>query len=93
MKLPINYDDTHWTIRKRVREQYVENQNGKCWFCGNNLDDAPTEEIEEAYINRRLFPLHFFDTPIHLHHNHDTGMTIGAIHCRCNAYLWQYKGE
>jgi hypothetical protein len=30
---------------------------------------------------------------VHLHHSHETGMTIGAVHARCNAVLWQYHGE
>jgi hypothetical protein len=44
-------------------------------------------------INVDLFPPNFFKWPVHLHHDHRTGMTIGAVHCRCNAVLWQYHGE
>ena len=22
-----------------------------------------------------------------------TGLTIGAVHAKCNAYLWQYKSQ
>jgi hypothetical protein len=28
-----------------------------------------------------------------LHHCHQTGLTIGAVHAKCNAVLWQYHGE
>ena len=45
------------------------------------------------YITNSLFPPNFFKWPVHLHHSHDTGMTIGAVHARCNAVLWQYHGE
>lgn len=31
--------------------------------------------------------------PVHLHHDHKTGLTIGAVHAKCNAVLWQYYGE
>jgi hypothetical protein len=44
-------------------------------------------------INARLFPPNFFNWPVHLHHCHVTGLTIGAIHCHCNAVLWQYHGQ
>lgn len=33
-QLPIIYDDHHWSVRREVRNQYVEEQNGLCWFCG-----------------------------------------------------------
>lgn len=46
----------------------------------------------QLLIDERLFPKGFFDHPVHLHHNHDTGLTIGAIHCYCNAISWQYHG-
>ncbi|AGI61771.1 hypothetical protein VCO139_0016 [Vibrio phage VCO139] len=41
----------------------------------------------------KLFPKNMFQYPIHLHHDHNTGMTIGAVHARCNAVLWEYYGE
>lgn len=93
MELPINYNDAHWTVRKAAREQYQEQQNGDCWYCGMPLSEAPSNEVEAAFIDKSLFPENFFEYPIHLHHNHETGKTIGAVHCKCNAYLWQYKGE
>jgi len=47
----------------------------------------------EKRIDWDLFPPGFLKNPVHLHHNHDTGMTIGAVHAYCNAVLWQYYGE
>ncbi|AUR92047.1 hypothetical protein NVP1188A_14 [Vibrio phage 1.188.A._10N.286.51.A6] len=93
MKLPINYDTSHWAVRKKARLQYIEEQEGKCQYCGKPLDGDPSNKVKNAKINTNLFPPSMFLHPIHLHHNHKTGMTIGAVHARCNAYLWQYKGE
>ncbi len=91
MELPINYDDTHYSIRKLAREQYVREQNGLCQHCQTPLDTPPSED--KFPINRDLFPDGMFNYPVHLHHNRKTGMTIGAVHAYCNAYLWQYKNE
>jgi hypothetical protein len=93
MQLPINYNNAHWTVRKQAREQYVNEQDGKCCHCGEPLNGKPNKEVQEAYINLMLFPASMFKYPIHLHHCHNTHMTIGAVHARCNAWLWQYKGE
>jgi hypothetical protein len=40
-----------------------------------------------------LFPPNFLKYPVHLQHNHDTDMTEGAVHARCNAVMWQYHGR
>ena len=93
MQLPINYDEAHWTVRKNARNQYIKEQNNKCWCCGEPLDSVPSKKILSKPINIKLFPKGMFDYPIHLHHDRKTGLTIGAVHSRCNAYLWQYKGE
>lgn len=93
MKLPINYDDSHWSIRKKAREQYVEEQNGLCYYCNMPLDEEPPDEVQGKSINKKLFPESFFRWPVHLHHCHETGLTIGAVHAKCNAVLWQYEGE
>ena len=93
MKLPVNYNDLDWAGRKAAREQYVREQNGKCHHCGQPLWGEPSRSVMRLHINRRLFPVSFFKWPVHLHHCHKTGMTIGAVHNRCNAVLWQYHGE
>jgi len=93
MELPVNYNDTHYTIRKLVREEYTKRQNGLCWYCKNPLNGNPTNEVMKKHVNKKLFPQGFFRWPVHLHHCHDTGMTIGSVHSRCNAVLWQYHGE
>lgn len=93
MNLPVNYTTLTQSQRRLVREEYIKEQNGKCAHCGNPLNEKPTEEIVMKEINYSLFPSNFFKFPIHLHHNHETGMTIGVVHARCNAVLWQYFGE
>ena len=93
MKLPINYRQSHHSVRKQARLQYVELQEGKCCHCGELLTEEPSKEVLSKPINYKLFPKGMFDYPVHLHHCHKTDMTIGAVHARCNAYLWQYRGE
>lgn len=91
--LPVKYADYSTYRRRLIREQYIKEQEGLCYCCENLLTEEPTLFIKEHEINVFLFPSGFFDYPIHLHHDHKTGMTIGAVHAQCNAYLFQYKGE
>jgi hypothetical protein len=90
MKLPVNYNTTHYTVRRKVRLEYIKRQNNLCYHCKQSLDWTPKREFS---INESLFPPNFFKWPVHLHHNHDTGMTIGAVHAYCNAVLWEHYGE
>ena len=93
MKLPVNYDALTYRERKLVREEYIKLQGSKCCFCGNSLDRPASADVRSRKVDPTLFPPNFFKWPVHLHHNHDTGMTKGAVHCYCNAVLWQYYGE
>lgn len=95
MKLPTDYTKLQPFKRKVVREAYVKLQNNKCMFCNNSLDEDPPEEITKQWIDWSLFGSkeYFLKHPIHLQHNHDTGMTEGAVHAHCNAYMWQYEGR
>ena len=88
--LPINYNSSHWTVRREAREWYVMLQDNKCWHCGISLDVRP-ENTEN--INWNIFPDNFLKYPVHLHHDHVSGMTIGAVHAYCNAVLWQFHGQ
>jgi len=90
--LPKIYKDLTWQEKRTVREQYVEHQQGLCYYCQRNLKASP---IHDKEINWSLFPgrEEFLRYPIHLHHCHTTGLTIGAVHSYCNAVLWQYHGE
>ena len=93
MKLPVNYEKISQQERRRVREEYVRIQNGLCSHCKGPLIEDPIGKDAKLQLNMNLFPKKFLKFPVHLHHNHNTGMTIGAVHCRCNAVLWQYYGE
>ena len=90
MDLPVNYNETPSKQRKVVREEYIKIQKGLCYHCELPLNEspAPTKPIDAS-----LFPKGFFIHPVHLHHSHDTGMTLGAVHSKCNAELWQWYGE
>lgn len=76
-----------------VREQYVEEQNGMCMYCHTPLRLSPPSEITDKSIDWGLFPPNFLDYPIHLQHDHRTGMTEGAVHAYCNAVMWVYDGR
>jgi len=91
--LPADYRELTSFQRRKVREQYASLQAGKCSYCNEPLDGKASDEVMSKEIKTRLFPEHFFKYPVHLHHDHDTGLTIGAVHCHCNAVLWQYHGE
>lgn len=93
MELPVNYNELTPQERRSVRQVYITRQKGKCYHChGHLMLDAP-EEVLEKRIDWDLFPPNFLQWPVHLHHSHETGMTIGAVHAYCNAVLWQYHGE
>ena len=92
-ELPTDYTQLDWKTRREVREQYIEEQGGKCFYCGCDLNGKPDEEVLNKNVNWGLFPDNFLRYPIHLQHNHDTGMTEGAVHAYCNAVMWQYEGR
>lgn len=93
MNLPINYEEAHWTVRRQAREEYVVLQDGKCYWCGEPLDQEPPKSITDKKIDWTLFPPQFLKNPIHLQHCHKTGMTEGAVHAFCNAVMWQHHGR
>jgi|TARA_R110002153_G_scaffold235403_1_gene388768 hypothetical protein len=92
-QLPVAYSTISSYTRKKVREQYVREQDGKCYWCHELLNSDPHPLIKERDVNLALFPPHFLKYPVHLQHNHDTDMTEGAVHARCNAVMWQYHGR
>jgi len=91
--LPVDYTLLSISEKKAVREQYIKEQNGKCWFCRCSLDKEPPQNVLSKPINLKLFPKGFLNHPIHLQHNHDTGLTEGAVHAYCNAVLWEHYGR
>ena len=93
MKLPRNYDEMTPNQRRLVREQYVRIQDELCYYCGRHLEEEPAPHITNKKVDWDLFPPGFLNHPIHLQHNHTTGMTEGAVHAYCNAVMWQYEGR
>jgi len=91
--LPVEYSKLHWKERKAVREQYIKQQKGLCYYCGCPLDGPPSKGVQDKWVNKRMFPKGMFDYPIHLQHDHPTDLTEGAVHARCNAVMWQYEGR
>ena len=92
-ELPVDYTKLNFSERRLVRLQYIEEQNGKCYYCNEDLNKEPPKHITDKEINWELFPHNFLQHPIHLQHNHKTGMTEGAVHSYCNAVMWQYEGK
>ena len=95
MKLPVKYSSLDWRKGEKriVREEYERLQEGKCYYCKCELKGPPAEEVAQKPITKSLFPDGFWNHPVHLHHSHDTDMTLGVVHCYCNAVLWEYEGE
>ena len=92
-KLPILYSQATSKERRLVREQYVTEQDGLCYWCKSPLHSKPTADITSKKINWELFPPFFLKHPIHLQHDHASDLTEGAVHAYCNAVMWQYHGR
>lgn len=88
--LPAKYDRLAQWQRAQVRNQYIEEQDLLCYYCEEYLFREPPEWVTNKPLNLERVSL---EHPIHLHHCHQTGYTIGAVHAYCNAALWQYHGE
>lgn len=91
--LPVDYTKLEWFERRYVREQYVAEQGGDCYYCGCDLAFEPPKAVTDKEISWWLFPQNFFKYPVHLQHNHKSGMTEGAVHAYCNAVMWEYDGK
>ena len=90
---PQEYHSLEWWERRDLRNRYVAAQGGRCMWCDEPLNKDPADGVMAAQIDWSLFPPNFQKWPVHLQHCHVTGMTEGAVHMRCNAYLWQYEGR
>ena len=92
---PRLYEDLAPHERRALRQAYMWDQGGKCMFCEEPFHKGPPEHITDMPIDWDLFPggESFLDYPVHLQHNHASGMTEGAVHAYCNAVLWQYHNR
>jgi hypothetical protein len=93
INLPIDYRKLTSQQRKEVREIYIKQQQNLCMYCNCSLSQKAPKEITDIKINWSLFPAYFLRYPIHLQHNHNTGLTEGAVHNYCNAVMWEYEGR
>lgn len=93
MHLPQDYTKLDQQQRRMVRDEYRIRQDGKCHYCKCLLSDQPRSDVMAKKIRWSAFPPQFLKYQVHLHHSHETGLTIGAVHALCNAVLWQYHGE
>lgn len=91
--LPARYSQLSQAERREVREEYMRLQFGKCHHCEGPLAQLAPRAIRAKRINWSRFPPNFLRHPVHLHHDHTTDLTIGAVHAYRNAVLWQYHGE
>ena len=87
---PVRYDGLNWVERRRVRTAYVDAQGGMCWYCRETLACQASDWIVNKPLKGAKFPEKFFEWPVHLHHDKITGLTIGAVHCHCNAVSFVY---
>jgi hypothetical protein len=90
---PYFYSKLSPVERAELRKEYGIRQKGNCWFCKESLNKIPSKQVRDSKLNLNLFPSGFLRYPVHLHHDHGTDLTIGAVHSECNAYLWQYLGQ
>lgn len=94
LQIPAMYDALTWVERRMVREEYIILQKGACYYCkATLLHDTPDELKERFPLDPRYWGPKFLEHPVHLHHDHNTGLTLGATHAYCNAILAQYHGE
>lgn len=93
MPEPLRYDELTPQERRALREEYAEAQGGNCFHCRCPLSEEPPESVTSKPLNMRLFPENFLKYPVHLQHDHGTGLTEGAVHAYCNGVMWQYHGR
>lgn len=90
LKLPAVYDQLSRGQKQVARAMYIERQRGRCWYCHENIYSDPPGRVLAMAIDWGQFPRDFLKHPIHLQHNHDTGLTEAVVHAYCNAVLWEY---
>lgn len=91
--LPARYSKLGARRRREIRELYERLQGDLCYYCKQPLAGEPRADIAKLPVEMRRFPPGFLENRVHLHHDHKTDLTLGAVHAYCNAVLWQYHGE
>ena len=87
LELPTKYSSLSGERLSAVKEAYICLQRERCWLCGNNLYELSKYLVD----NPKLMPLCGNELaeryPLHLHHDHDTGLTLGVTHAECNIII------
>lgn len=79
--------------RRNLREQMARAQGDECWYCTAPLYMTPPVHIGNYKYNKRSFPPNMLKYPVHLHHDHETDICLGAVHAKCNVYMWEVEGK
>ncbi len=92
---PQRYRDLNTDQRRKLRDEYVAYFGGRCLYCDGQLDDKPHEFVCQSadqieWDNLPGSKEGFLKNPVHLHHDHKTGLTLGPVHALCNAHSWHY---
>lgn len=92
---PQRYSDLNANQRSKLRDEYVVYFKGRCLYCDGQLDDEPHEFVRESADEIEWDHLPgskdgFLKSPVHLHHDHETGLTLGPVHALCNAHSWHF---
>ena len=78
-KLPVLYSRADPKQRRLVREQYVREQGGLCYWCKQPLTGPAAEDVRKKKINWSLFPPGFRKHPVHLQHDHGSSMPHSSM--------------
>ena len=90
---PVLYHQLSPRMKKEVREAYIKEQDGRCMYCKEDLTRPAAAAVLSKSLDMRRFPPQFLAHPVHLQHDHATGLTEGAVHAYCNGVMFQYEGR
>ena len=65
-KLPVDYTKLHYTDRKKVRLQYIEQQKVCVIIADVLLNEEAPQHIKDTKDKLKLFPTKLLQYPIHL---------------------------
>lgn len=84
LELPTKYSSLSGERLSAVKDAYICLQRERCWLCGDNLYELPKYIVDNPNYMGLCYNQLAEQTPLHLHHNHDTGLTLGVAHAECN---------
>ncbi len=81
--------------KRELRDEYTRSFGGRCLYCFEKLDDEPNSFVRDSaddieWDDSPGRKEGFLKNPIHLHHDHETGLTLASIHALCNAHSWHF---